>query len=64
MYFLKENFEVFSAFKKFKTLVGKKSGHNTKAMRSTIGGKFTSKEFKEYCKNHVIHRPLIVSYSP
>ena len=43
---MKENFEVFSAFKKFKALVEKESGHNIRVMRFNRGSEFTSKEFK------------------
>ena len=43
---MKENFEVFSAFKKFKALVEKESGHNIRAMGFDRGGEFISKEFK------------------
>lgn len=35
-----------------------------KAMRTDRGGEFTSKEFKEYCEENGIHRPLTVPRSP
>ena len=63
VYFLKEKFEVFTAFKKFRALVEKESGYFIKAMRYDKGGEFTSKEFKEYYEDHGIHRSLTVPYS-
>ena len=64
VYFLKEKLEVFNAFKKFKVLVEKQSGYYIKAMRSDRGGKFTSKEFQDFCENNEIRRPLTLPYSP
>ena len=64
VYFLKEKSEVFDVFKKFKAFVEKQSGFNIKAMRFDRSGEFTSKEFKEFCDNNGIHRPLTLPYSP
>ncbi|KAK3021223.1 hypothetical protein RJ639_045124 [Escallonia herrerae] len=47
VYFLKQNSEVFSTFKRFKALVKKQRGYQIKAMISNKGGEFTSKEFKQ-----------------
>ena len=33
-------------------------------MRLDRGGEFTSKEFKDFCENNGIRRPLILPYSP
>ena len=40
-----QKLEIFGAFKKFKAIVEKESGHEIKAMRSDQGGEFISKEF-------------------
>ena len=37
-------------FKKFKTSVEKESGYFLKSIRSDRGGKFTSKEFEDFCE--------------
>lgn len=47
-------------FKKFKAPVEKESGYKIKFIWTDYGGKFTSNEFKQYCKTHVIHHPMIV----
>ncbi|KAK2979863.1 hypothetical protein RJ640_002776 [Escallonia rubra] len=64
VYFLKQKSEVFSTFKRFKALVEKQSGYQIKAMRSDRGGEFISKEFKAFCEQNGIHRPLTIPYSP
>ncbi|KAK2993848.1 hypothetical protein RJ640_027325 [Escallonia rubra] len=64
VYFLKQKSEVFSTFKRFKALVEKQSGYQIKAMRSDRGGEFISKEFKAFCEENGIRRPLTIPYSP
>ncbi|KAK2994415.1 hypothetical protein RJ640_009642 [Escallonia rubra] len=64
VYFLKQKSEVFSTFKRFKALVEKQSGYQIKAMRSDRGGEFISKEFKAFCEENDIRRPLTIPYSP
>ncbi|KAK2979848.1 hypothetical protein RJ640_000735 [Escallonia rubra] len=64
VYFLKQKSEVFSTFKRFKALVEKHSGYKIKAMRSDRGGEFISKEFKAFCEENGIRRPLTIPYSP
>jgi len=64
VYFLKQKSETFVAFKNFKALVEKESGYVIKALRFDRGGKFTSKEFNEFCEKHGICRPLTVPRSP
>ncbi|KAK2989940.1 hypothetical protein RJ640_013864 [Escallonia rubra] len=56
--------EVFSTFKRFKALVEKQNGYQIKAMRSDRGGEFMSKEFKAFCEENGIRRPLTIPYSP
>ncbi|RDX70427.1 hypothetical protein CR513_50318, partial [Mucuna pruriens] len=64
VYFLKQKYEAFVIFKNFKALVEKESGYVIKALRSDRGGKFTSKEFNEFCEKNEIHRPLTVPRTP
>ncbi|KAK2991724.1 hypothetical protein RJ640_004252 [Escallonia rubra] len=54
----------FSTFKKFKALVEKHNGYQIKEMRFDRGGEFTSKEFKAFCEENSIRRPLTILYSP
>jgi transposase InsO family protein len=55
---------VFEVFKKFKAFVEKQSGYCIISLRSNRGGEFTSNEFKEFCEENGIHRPLMVPRSP
>ena len=64
VYFLKKKYKAFSTFKKFTVLIENESDHNIKTMRSKKWGKFTSKAFEEYCENHGICWPLMISYPP
>ncbi|KAL0374367.1 UNVERIFIED_CONTAM: Retrovirus-related Pol polyprotein from transposon TNT 1-94 [Sesamum radiatum] len=64
VYLLKDKSEVFGKFKKFKAMVENQSGYRIKALRSDRGGEFTSNEFKFFCEQNKIHRPITVPYSP
>ena len=64
VYFLKEKFNVFSCFKKFKTLVEKESDYSIKSLRTNSEGEFCSNDFNEFCKNHGIKRLLTMPRSP
>ncbi|KAK3026762.1 hypothetical protein RJ639_040301 [Escallonia herrerae] len=64
VYFIKQKSKVFSTFKRFKALVEKQSGYQMKALRSDRGGEFISKEFKAFCQENGIRRPLTILYSP
>ena len=63
LYFLKQKYEAFGAFKKFKAFVEKQCGHEIKALSSNSRGKFTSSEFKKFCEANGIHHPIIVPRS-
>ncbi|KAA0039323.1 copia-type polyprotein [Cucumis melo var. makuwa] len=63
VYFVKENSEVFGMFKRFKALVEKESGYYIKALRSDMGSEFTSNEFKTFCAENGIHRPMTVPFT-
>ncbi|KAA0050875.1 putative leucine-rich repeat receptor-like protein kinase [Cucumis melo var. makuwa] len=64
VYFVKEKSEVFDMFKRFKALVEKESGYYIKALRSDRGGEFTSNEFKTFCAENGIRRPMTVPFTP
>jgi len=64
VYCLKEKFEVFGVFKKFKVMIENETCTKIKAVRSDRGGEYTSAEFMRYCEELGIRRFLIASYSP
>lgn len=64
VYFLKNKYDAFDSFKKFKTLVENESGYEIKALRTDRGGEFTSNKFNKYCEDHGIRRPLNVPRTP
>ncbi|KAL0554273.1 hypothetical protein IC582_008190 [Cucumis melo] len=64
VYFVKEKSEVFGMFKRFKALVEKESGYYIKALRSDMGGEFTKNEFKTFCAENGIRRPMTVPFTP
>ncbi|TYJ97307.1 Retrovirus-related Pol polyprotein from transposon TNT 1-94 [Cucumis melo var. makuwa] len=61
---LLEKPEVFGMFKRFIALVEKESGYYIKALRSNRGGEFTSNEFKTFCAENGIRRPMTVPFTP
>jgi len=56
IYFLKNKYEYFDRFKKFKALVENRTGKKVKVLRIENGGEFCSKEFEEFCKKCGIAR--------
>jgi len=48
--FLKEKYEVFQVFKRFKAMVEKEIGMPIKSVRSDRGGEFISSELMKYCE--------------
>ena len=64
IYFLKGKSEVFSKFKEYKALVENQADRKDKNLRSDSGGEFTSKEFKELCRESRINRELSTPYNP
>jgi len=61
---LKEKFEVFGVFKKFKVMIENETSTKIKVVRSDRGGEYTSAEFMRYCEELGIRRFLTTSYSP
>ena len=64
MYFLKTKDDVFNKFQEFKALVENLSERKIKVLRSDNGGEYTSKEFKDFCREAWIKRELTTPYNP
>ena len=64
IYFLKSKDEVFSKFKEFKALVKNHTEKKIRTLRSDNGKEFTSKEFKDLCRESGIKRELSTPYNP
>ena len=64
IYFLKNKDEVFEKFKEFKALIENLSERKINILRSYNGGKFTSNEFNDFCKEAGIKRELTIPYNP
>jgi hypothetical protein len=50
VYFLQENFEVFTHFLEFKTLIEIQSGLKVLTLCTDNGGEYRSNEFLNYCR--------------
>jgi transposase InsO family protein len=59
--FLREKYDAFEKFKKFKALAENQTGWKLKAIRSDKGGEFLSRDFKEFCDRHGIKREYTIS---
>ena len=64
IYFLRQNFDVFQNFKKWKWLVENETGKKLKCLRSNNGGEYCSHEFEDYCSTNGIRRQKIVPRTP
>jgi len=64
VYFLKEKFEVFKVFKKFRVTMEKETYKHIKVVRYDRGDEFTSTEFMNCREEHDIRRFFITPYSP
>jgi transposase InsO family protein len=63
IYFLKAKDEVFNKFQEFQALVENLSERKIKVLRFDNGGEYTSKEFKEFCREAGIKRELTTPYN-
>ena len=61
---MKNKDEVFDKFKEFKALIKNHTENKIKIFRSHNGIEFTSKEFKDLCKDLGINRELTTPYNP
>ena len=64
IYFLKGKNEVLSKFMEYKALVENHTERKIKTLWLDNGGEFTSKEFKELCRESGIKRELSTPYNP
>ncbi|KAI5348776.1 hypothetical protein L3X38_001663 [Prunus dulcis] len=64
VYLLRNKYEAFNCFKKFKSITELQSGHKVKCLRSDRGGEFLSYEFIKFCEDHGIQRQLTMAYTP
>jgi transposase InsO family protein len=62
--FLRKKSEAFNNFKIYKEMVVNEMDSKIKILRSDNGGKFTSKEFMDFCIKHGIKRKLFVPRTP
>ena len=56
VYFLRQKYDVFVTFKKWKCLVENETGKRLKCFRSRNGGEYYSHEFEDYLSTNGIHR--------
>jgi len=64
IYFFKTKDGIFNKFQEFKDLVENLSERKIKVLRSDNVGKYTSKEFKYFCREAGIKRELKTPYNP
>ncbi|XP_070664630.1 uncharacterized protein [Malus domestica] len=64
VYFMRFKSEVFTIFKKFKTMVELQSGYQIKRLRSDREFEYTSHEFNAFCEDVGLEKQLTVAYSP
>jgi transposase InsO family protein len=64
VYCIRQKYDVFDTFKKWKSLVENETGRRLKSLRSDNGGEYFSKDFDDYCLYHGICREKIVPGTP
>ena len=64
VYFMKNKFDVFMIFKKWKSRVELKSSYKVKCLRSDNGGEYVSHEFKNFCLEQGIRMEKTVPKTP
>jgi len=64
IYLIKRKNEVFSVFKKFKSLVERQSGSKIKVLRSDGGGEYAAPEFSDFCEKEGIVHEFTPPYTP
>ena len=64
VYILKSKYEMFGKFTEFKALVENLSKRKIKTLRLDNGGKYTSNEFGNFCKDLEIKRGVTTPYNP
>ena len=64
VYCIRQKFDVFDTFKKWKYLAENEIGKWLKCLRSNNGGEYCSKDFDSYCSHNGIRREEIVPGTP
>jgi transposase InsO family protein len=64
LYLIEKKSDVFTKFKKFKTLVENQSGFSVKKLRTDGGGEYTSHEFAKFCEDEGIEHEVTAPYTP
>lgn len=64
VYLLKQKYEAFPVFKRFKAMVEKESENHIKILRSDRGGEYMLIDFIEFCQSHGIKRQFTARYTP
>jgi hypothetical protein len=64
VYCIRQKYDVFYIFKKWKSLVENETGKRLKCLRSNNGGEYYNKEFNDYCSYHGIRRENTVPGTP
>jgi transposase InsO family protein len=62
--FLREKYDAFEKFKKFKVLSENQKGRKLKEILLDRGGEFMSRDFKELCDRHGIKREYTILGTP
>lgn len=63
IYLIKIKDGVFKVFKKFESMVERKSGHKLKVLKSDGGGEYVSKDFERLCDQEGIIHEVIPPYT-
>jgi hypothetical protein len=64
VYCIRQKYDVFDTFKKWKALVQNETGKSLKCLRSDNEGEYCNKEFDDYCSYHGIRREKTVPRTP
>ena len=64
VYCIRQKYDVFDTFKKYKALVENETGKRLKCLRSENGGEYYNKEFDDYFSYHGIHREKTILGTP
>jgi transposase InsO family protein len=64
VYCIRQKYDDFDTFKKWKALVENETGKSLKCLRSDNRGEYCSKEFDDYCSYHVMRREKTVPRTP
>jgi transposase InsO family protein len=64
VYYIRQKYDVFDTFKRWKDLVENETGKRLKCLRSDNGSEYCSKEFDDYCSYHGIRIEKTIRGTP